>query len=191
MSKISLIFLMGFIATTIGCASHWDTIKESKVTGDLTSYDTINLGWIDLGEEKWREYGFDESNKVEWSNTIHHMNKVSLPDYLRNMIPDKKIHAAIDKTDSTTLNGLVIKFTDSLYVKRQGKGIKPKFWSFGGFDSLDVTVHFIDGNTGKELYVTTITISSKPSVGYSGMVFESRVNNCVYYLADFISKKVN
>ena len=190
MRNISFVLIICFMAAAIGCASYYDTIKESGAAGDLKAYDTVSVGWLDLGEKRWKDYGYDESTKGNWTTTIYHMNRVAMPDYLHKLLPDKKTSVAESKTAALPRTGLVIKFTDVLYVQRTSTAAKVMFGAFAGSDTLDLTVHFIDGKSGKELYATTISVSSKAAVDYSGWGFEGRLNNCVYNLVYFISEKV-
>ena len=64
------------------------------------------------------------------------------------------------------------------------------FGPMAGSDTLDLTIHFIDGKTGKELNQVRVSIYSKSGSDVSGWGFEGRINNCIYNLAHFIAEKV-
>lgn len=57
-------------------------------------------------------------------------------------------------------------------------------------DDLKVTVHFIDGPTGREIYTGMITIPSMLSELESWGGFRANVNKVVYNLAQYIGEKV-
>jgi hypothetical protein len=187
MKNIMFIFLIGLLANTAGC-SYYKIISTTPTKGDLTSYDTINVGWIDLGADKWKLYGYDANNKGNWLALIDQSNKQSMPEYLQRMLPNKKINVARSKNQEPAPNGLVIKFSDVEYAQRTSSAARVMFGHMGGSDTMDVTIHFIDGKTSKELKNLRVSIYSKSGGGFSDMTFEGRVNNSIYNLAYFMSK---
>jgi hypothetical protein len=55
-----------------------------------------------------------------------------------------------------------------------------------------VTVHFIDGASGKELYTSSISLTSEAGhTGFSSMSFPGRVDNTVYNLAKYVAEQTN
>ena len=189
MRNISRFLILGIFLILTGCVSYYGIIKESKPSGDLRTYDVIHVGWLDLGEDRWKEYGYEEKDKEAWVTTIDHMNRKALPDYLKEAIPNKKVSVADSKNTALPKEGLVIKFTDVNYVQRTSTAAKVMFGSFAGSDTLDLTVHFINGKTQEELYTVETSIYSKSAFDAAGWGFDGRINNCVYNLAYFIQEK--
>jgi hypothetical protein len=188
--KKSLLFLfIGFTIFALGCGTaYWGVVKESKPTGDLKQYKVINVGWLDLNEAKWKEFGFD--NKEKWVTSINFMNKTNMPAYFKKLIPDKNATFVPSNNVQPANNGLVIKFSEVEYVARTSTAAKIMFGAMAGSDTLDLTIHFIDGKTAKELYQVRASIYSKAAMDISGWGFEGRVNNCVYNLVYFINEKL-
>lgn len=89
MRKIILVFLISFGAFASGCSSYYGVLKEGKLTGDLKQYKVINVGWLDLNEEKWKEFGYD--NKEKWVTTINFMNQEYMPDYFKKYCWERKL----------------------------------------------------------------------------------------------------
>ncbi len=188
MRNMSRLLVLGVFLILTGCFSTYGIIKESKPSGALNAYDLIHVGWLDLGEDRWNEYGFQE--KDTWITMINHMNRKALPDYLKEAIPNKKVSVADSKNAKLPKEGLVIKFTNVNYVQRTSTAAKVMFGSFAGSDTLDLTVHFINGKTQEELYTVETSIYSKSAFDAAGWGFEGRINNCVYNLAYFIQEKI-
>ncbi len=177
MRNISHVLILGIFMVLTGCASYYGIIKESKPSGDLNSYDIIHVGWLDLGEDRWKEYGYEDKDKNTWVTMINHMNRKALPDYLKEAIPDKKISVADSKNAALPKEGLVVKFTDVKYVQRTSTAAKVMFGSFAGSDTLDLTVHYIDGKTQKELYTVEASIYSKSAFDAAGWGFDGRISH--------------
>lgn len=188
MRKIILVFLISFGAFASGCSSYYGVLKEGKLTGDLKQYKVINVGWLDLNEEKWKEFGYD--NKEKWVTTINFMNQEYMPDYFKKILLGKKVTVVASKKDEPDKEGLVIKFSEVEYVPRTSTVAKVMFGIWAGSDTLDVTIHFIDGETAKELYLVRASIYSRATSDYSQWAFEGRVNNCVYNLVVFVNEKL-
>jgi len=189
MKKIIFFFLVGLFANIAAC-SYYHIISDTPTKGDITSYDTINVGWIDLGADKWKLYGYEAKDKGNWLALIDQSNKQSMPEYLRQLLPNKKINVVTSKNQEPAKDGLVIKFSDVEYAQRTSSAARVMFGHMGGSDTMDVTIHFIDGKTSKELKTLRVSIYSKSGGGFSDMSFEGRVNNSIYNLAYFISKKL-
>ena len=190
MTKSRLPFVSFLLLLFVGCSSYYSTVKQTPLTGDLKSYRALNVGWLDLGEEKYKNYGYEEKDKATWFNTVSDANLKGLPQYLKEYISDRAINVVKAKGEMPTPDGLVILFTDVNYNQQTSSAAQVMFGSAGGSDTLDVTVHFVDGRSGKEIYAASINITSKAGMGYSSMGFEGRVNNTVYNLARFISEKI-
>jgi hypothetical protein len=188
MRKIVLFFLISFGVFVSGCSSYYGVLKEGKLTGDLKQYKVINVGWLNLNEEKWKEFGYE--NKEKWVTTINFMNQKYMPDYFKQILLGKKVTVVASKKDEPDKEGLVIKFSEVEYVPRTSTAAKVMFGSMAGSDTLDVTIHFIDGKTAEELYLVRASLYSTGKIDYSGWAFEGRVINCVYNLVVFVNEKL-
>ncbi len=188
MRRIILVFLISYAAFASGCGSNYGILKESKATSNLNQYGVINVGWLDLNEEKWKQFGYD--NKDKWLTTINFMNQKYMPDYFKKILLQKKVTVVASKNDQPDKQGLVIKFSEVEYVQRTSTAAKVMWGRMAGSDVLNVTIHFIDGKTAEELYQVRASLYSKAKMDQSGWGFEGRVNNCVYNLVVFISEKL-
>ena len=190
MTRSKVLFLLGALPLVFGCASYYSTVRETPLAGQLKGYRALNVGWLDLGEEKYRNYGYEEKDKGTWFALVADSNLKSLPQYLKENISGKTINVVRARGQLPPNDGLVIIFTDVNYNQQTSSAAQVMFGSAAGSDTLDVTVHFIDGRSGRELYSATISLTSQAGMGYSSMGFEGRVNNAVYNLARFIAEKV-
>jgi hypothetical protein len=172
-----------------GCSSYYQTVKQTGTPGGLTKYPSVNVGWVDLGEDLYKDYGFEEKDKGQWTTLINDMNQKSMPEFLKGYLGDKPFKTVKAKGEKPAAEGLVVEFTDVKYNQQTSSGAQIAFGSLAGSDTLDATVHFIDGASGKELYATTVSISTKAGAGYGSMGFEGRVNNAFSNLARYISEE--
>lgn len=169
-----------------GCTHYYKSIKQTGQTGDLKQYKEISVGWLDLSEDRYKDYGYDESNKGDWKKLIDEQNLKYMPKYLKDFSPGKTIYTSTAKGVPPAARGLVIKFTDVRYNQQTHWAAKIAFGRMAGSDTLDVTVHFIDGSSGKELSSNTISINSEVGPDWENIGFQGRVNNSVYNLAFYI-----
>lgn len=183
-----LCYLLIFAFLT-GC-SCYQTLRETTPAANLRTYKQIHLGWLDLGEGRYPLYGYSEEEKETWIKLVQEENTV-LPKYLKEFLRHQEVHGGTSKSTSPANEGLVIKFSDVKYNQHTHTAAKIVFGLWGGSDTLDVTLHFIDGASGKELYSSTVSVTSEASTEWSSMAFEGRVNNSVYNLAYYISSKLN
>lgn len=189
MIRSFLMFLTGAVLVLSGCSSYYTTIKQTPASGDLKAYKSIYVSWLDLGEGKYKDYGFEENDKSKWISLINEMNTKSLPQYLKEDISKKSVSVAKAKGEAPPADALVVQFADVNYKQQTSSGAQILFGSMAGSDTLDLTVRFLDGKSNKELQSSTISLVSKAGAGYGSMSFEGRVNNTVYNLAAFIAEK--
>jgi hypothetical protein len=90
MKKLALVFTFGFVMSIPGC-SYYKIINEGASAGDIRSYSTISVGWLDLGDNKWRHYGFVDKDRGNWIGLIDRINTASMPEYMQQNLPEKKI----------------------------------------------------------------------------------------------------
>jgi hypothetical protein len=179
---------MGIVIFASGCGSYYGIIKETKPGQDLKKYNAMSIGWMDLGSGRWKVYGYE--NQAQWVASINNVNKGAIPEYFKKVLSKKTMSFVSSQKEAPRRDGLVITFTDVEYVQRTSSAAKVMFGFMAGSDTLDLTVHFIDGKSGKELSQTRVSVYSKSASDVSGWGFEGRVNNCVYNLAHFIAERV-
>ena len=190
MKKYHLFLALIAILLMVACGSYYSLVRQTTPTAGLNQYGTISVGWLSLDETKWKEYGFEEKDKGKWETLVLDLNQKSLTQFLKDFAPGKTILMVNSKTEEPKNEGLVVKFTDVVYNQRTSTGAQVMFGSFAGSDTLDLTIHFIDGQSGQELDAATVSLQSKAGTGYSQWGFEGRVTNSVYNLARYISERV-
>jgi hypothetical protein len=190
MKKCHLFLALFAILLMVACGSYYSLVRQTTPTASLNQYGTISLGWLNLDESKWKEYGFAETDKGKWETLVLDLNQKSLPQYLKDFAPGKTILMVNSKTENPKNEGLVVKFTDVVYNQQTSSGAQIMFGSMAGSDTLDLTVRFIDGQSGQELDAVTVSLQSKAGTGYSQWGFEGRVTNSVYNLARYISERI-
>jgi hypothetical protein len=190
MLKTRLPLVAVALLLSVGCSSYYSTVRQSPIAGNLKAYPKMAVGWLDLGEQKYAAYGYTEQDKGEWFTIVSDANLKSMPQYLKDDISNKPIVVARSKTEPLPSDGLVIIFSDVNYNQKTSSAAQVMFGAMAGSDTMDVTVHFIDGPSGRELYSESISVTSKAGAGYGSMGFGGRVNNAVYNLARYISEKV-
>jgi hypothetical protein len=189
MPKSRLLFAALALFLSVGCSSFYTTIRQTPMGGNLKAYPFIAVGWLDLGEQRYQEYGYSEQDKGKWFTLIQDMNHKTLPETLNNEVGGKKkVHVAKSKVETLPADGLVVIFTDVNYKQQTSSAARIFFGSMAGSDALEVTVHFIDGKSQRELYAETISLTSEG--GYSSWAFDGRVNTTVYNLARYIAEKI-
>lgn len=191
MIRATMRMVMGVILLQVlcGCAQYYTVIKQTGPTADLKQYKEINVGWLDLGEDRYKDYGYDESDKGVWKQLVNDQNTKNMPQYLKDFISGKTIHTSKAKGVAPAASGLVVKFTDVRYNQQTSSVAQVFVGAMAGSDTLDVTVHFIDGRSGKELGSSALSIKSEAGQGWGSMGFEGRVNNTVYNLAYYIMEQ--
>jgi hypothetical protein len=187
-SRLVLAAVASFLL--VGCGSYYSTVRQTPMAGNLKAYPMLAVGWLDLGEQKYQTYGYSEQDKDKWFKVISDSNLQSLPQFLKEHLPNKTIHVAKSKTEPLPVDGLVVLFADVNYNQQTSSAAQVMFGAMAGSDTLDLTVRFIDGRSGQELYSETVSLTSQAGTGWSSMGFEGRVTNAVYNLARFIAEKV-
>jgi hypothetical protein len=86
--------------------------------------------------------------------------------------------------------GMVIIFSNVNCVQRTSNAEVVLARSSTPSGALELTVHFINDKTGKELNRTEITVSSKGNRALISAGFEGRANNSVVNLVNYIIEKV-
>lgn len=174
----------------VGACSYYSIVKQTPPAPNLGQFSTISVGWLDLDENKWKDYGFEEKDKAKWADTVNDLNLNKFPGFLKQMLAGKKVLTVKSKVEEPQKEGLLVVFSEVNYAQRTSTGAQIMFGGFAGSDTLDLTVRFIEAATGKELHSVTVSLESKAGTGYSQWGFEGRVTNAVYNLARFLSEKV-
>lgn len=167
------------------------TVKGIDIKQALKKYRDINVGWVDLGEESYKDFGYDENNKKDWKLLIDGLNLEKFPGYLKDYIPKKTIKTVKSASENPTSKGLVITFSDVVYLQQTSNVGRVFGGVFAGSDKLKVTIHFIDGESGKEFYSKQETINSEAGNGWGSLSFDGRLNNSFYNLALYIAELTN
>jgi len=167
-------------------------------------YDSIFVGWIDLDESKWTNYGYKSLD--EWKEVIKIANTLSMPQYFQKYMPNKKITTALSVNDVDPQGSdLYIKFSNVKYIASKESGIRENtdvYYTARGEsktvqsirvyekDVFAVTIDFIDVKEQKNLYTVSVLIKAISGSGYYGMRFENRINNAFYNTVAFIDEKL-
>jgi len=189
-NKLRPLIVLLALPLLVGCAGPYSTVRESAQLADLTKYPVLNVGWLDLGEQRYRDYGYTEADAGKWLTLISEANLKSLPQFLKEQITDKTIRVVRSRGEMPPGDGLVILFSDVKYNQKTSSAAQVMFGNLAGSDTLDVTIHFIDPRANREVYTTAVSVTSKAGMGYGSMAFDGRVTNTVYNLARFIAEKV-
>jgi hypothetical protein len=186
--KIKSLMAVFLISGFFGCNSYYYSIKSDvpKSLG-LNNYKVINLGWVDLNENMWKELGYDEANKNDWINLVQDFNKSTLAGYLKGYYKDKEINPPASKNEISKKAGLNITFTSVKFIRGgfqnaallRGQGKYP-------IDHIETVIHFTDNSTGKEIYKADVIAYAYGAV--SGFVLEMNVNYCAGNLAMLLNK---
>jgi len=136
----SLIFTILLLTS---CASRHSIIRESNNNLSQKTYSNIHVGWLDLGEENWKAFGYD--SKEMWNEAIDRINKDCLQPYLKEQLQGKTLSFSQFKDDPPP-NGA------DLYVWFSNTEIEGN-WPGGPFDYIYTTVHFTDVQSNKEDHI--------------------------------------
>ena len=184
MLKKSFVFIVGFfiIASSIGCATRFSVVKENPSSPKLSEYKSIYIGWLDLNEDNWKTYGYTSKNI--WVSEVKKHNVNGLQEYFKADNPGKTIYGASSKTETYSGKGdLVLK----LKLIKLGDAL-----GWAKDDYLSVDVEFVDGKSGKSLYMASITMSSFAPFprNWKANSFEGRLDNQLYNLSWGIADKL-
>jgi hypothetical protein len=169
-----LIFTIGYGETTS------EIIKEYPSSVNLSRYNSIYVGWFDLGAN---QYGHKAN---DWATENRRNNVEGLQVYLREALPGKKITGAASIFDRYPRNAdLLLQFKLADKIKYGKSGLTP-------ICELKVYVFFLDGKTGKVLYsatmLTTCTFSFSGR-NWKANSFDGALDNEIFKLANVIASK--
>lgn len=191
---MGLVRLIPILAVVLGVLSgcgggYYTVVKQTAPSQELRSYKQVSVGWLDLGEERYKNYGYDEKNKNQWIGLVRDVNTNAMPRFLKELMPAKTVKTVKSKGELPPYQGLVVLFSDARYNQQTSSAAQIMFGRMAGSDTMDVTVRFIDGATKKEIYSSTINVSSAAGMDMGSMAFEGRLNNTIYNLSYYIYEK--
>jgi hypothetical protein len=175
--------------SSFGCGRYYKLLQETPPIRSLNSYDTLSLGWLDLGEGKAAHYGYKEGKEHEWIELIDEVNRVTLPQALKEALEGRTILNVSTKSQEPQKEGLLVVFSDVNYLAMTNKAGQTIGTAADG-DRLAVTIHFIDAPSGQKLAMSKVLIDSKAFISSQRGNFSRFVNSTAYNLAYFISEKI-
>ena len=176
------ILVLFFIAAfAINCASPVSVTKENTESPRLKKYKIIYVGWLQLREDDWKNYGY--GSKRQWINAIKKHNISGLQTYLKEQLTGRKIYGAKSQKD-------VYRGTGALYMKFSFDKLDATD-NLSSIDTLYVTAVFIDGKTKKAVYKASFAASSESPFprNLKSASFDGRLDNEMYNLALGIAEK--
>ncbi len=154
---------------TLSCTSITEIEYEDFLVKDLSKYEKIQIGWLDLNEDDWYTHGFQ--SKDEWKKVIEDINQ-ALHVKFKIYLACKEIHF-----DNSTSKGapksasLHIRFKHSKVIRTSRS------------DDIHTTIQFLENN--KIIYSTKGIFRGK----WEGWNFESNLMFPARRIAIFISEK--
>ncbi len=141
-----------------------------RVTEQYQKFNRIYVGWMHLGENNWKRYGY--GTRGEWIDDIRSENIDSLQSYTRGYMKGWNVIGADSRTSPIPWdpNTLVILFSD---VSLNGNQLRCK-------------MSFYDGGTRRLLYhryEQPSPISYNPYGGWSNASFTGQLSNSMYGIA--------
>lgn len=172
-------FLVAFL---IGCVSSFSVVKESPSSPKLSAYKSIWVGWLELREDDWKQYGY--ASKDLWLTEIRRHNVSGLQEYLKAELSGKTITGAKSKSDQ-------FPETSDLYLKIKFKKLEAET-GMSSIDKIFVDVDIIEGKTGKILYNASLMASSAAAFprNWKAASFDGRLDNQMYNLGWGIAEKL-
>lgn len=178
-TSIVVILILFLGIGMMNCAGPYEIIKENPPASPLSGYQDITVGYLGFPPSTYANFGYE--NEAEFTAMLDRLNEGAMPQFLNEFLPEKSI-SFTTSTQPTGNSGLFILFKDTRYEQN---------WNAftNALDYLYVTVVFTDMSTGAEVYSAEIKASSSGNV-YGAMALEGRMNNCFYYVANFIADKL-
>jgi hypothetical protein len=201
MKSYRMVSVCACLCILMGCIPYYRVLQDTSAPV-FKNFNSIFVGWIDLDESRWKKYGY-ESIK-DWQEAIKSANVLSLPQYFREYMPQKRITMASSIKDTDPRDAeLYIKFSNINYIASEDSGARGRVNVVVGpggsrtsgsvyvneKDVLAVTIDFIDVKEKKNIYSVSVLINATSGSGYYGWTFEGRINNSFYNTVDFIDRK--
>ena len=185
--------ILSFVIFSCASSSPFQIKNESPAKPSLNKFTKIYVGWMDLREKDWKRFGYE--SKKHWKEVIKEMNIKVLRKYLKEFLPDKKFRFARPKSKRFPNRRM-----GQLYIKFKSCKIDDNYSViYGGDDYLNVKIEFynITKNTKKrrkkrkikKIKIFSASISASSYATLPQDLFEYRLYNEVYNLANYISQK--
>lgn len=160
--------------------------EQSTPVNNFTNYKDIYVSWLDLGEDKFLKYDFNEDEQNEWVRLINEENLKSIPKHFKYFLPKNKIFTSTNKNGTLPTNGLIILFKDADFKQNS-------YHSRVDLHSLYVTIIFIDGPTGKALYQCRVSVPAFANIIGSNFArhFSAQLEFSVLDTIEMIAKIYN
>ncbi len=171
--KTHLSFALAVLLSITGC-SYYKIKSRTNPNVDLKKYNTIYVGWLDLGPERWATYNY--ATQKEWLALLDKVNQSAVPSYFKEAFPDKTVLISKTPNDKPPADSLYIKFTNAAFMYND--------------DVLSVAIHCIDGKSKQELSAISVRLKADYKLYYAGFSFDNRVTNSILLLATFIKEHV-
>jgi hypothetical protein len=181
--KINTLILTVIIFLISCSGNFYNVLKENPSSVNLSGYNSIYVGWLDLGPNL---YGHAPA---DWNTENRRHNIDGLQLYLRDALPGKKIFGATSIADQYPGNAdLRLQFKLNSKIKYEiGMTIACEFL---------VDVIYLDGKTGKLLYTSTMLVNCKtaffapPQRKFKGNTFDGALDTDIFKLANAIAAKI-
>lgn len=182
--KKTILFFLAVSLAFASCSADKAIRSETPQNATFRNYRVVHLGWINYPVSEWKTYGYE--SQAKWASMINDLNLKSLPQYLKDFLPEKTIVKAAPGSNAMPAAG-------DLFIKITYRNIERNFnAATGGFDYLDVVVEFHDIKTGKKLYTADLHCSSARAFphNWKAQNFDGRLDNEIYNLAMNIARKL-
>ncbi|MFH0976955.1 MAG: hypothetical protein V1874_14325 [Spirochaetota bacterium] len=172
-TKIIITFICSIIIFSLfGCMQKYSIVKEQNSIPQLSKYNNIYVGWLDLEESRWEIYRYESIEK--WKEVIYEMNVLGLQKHLKSMLRKKTITG-----DAT--NSKIFPSSGELFIKCNFEEIGPSA------TYLLVNLQFYEIPGKNEIYNVTVKTTSK---GAFWANLESMLDATIYNLADYITQNI-
>ncbi len=163
---------VALVGISLFFAGMWAGCAPIRVSSQYQKFNRIYVGWMDLGVNNWKSFGY--ATRQEWEQEIQSQNVNSLQEYTREYMKRWNVIGADSRTSVIPRdpNTLVIKFTNVRLAPTTAQ--------------LVCTMSFYDGGTGrllKTIHEEPSSVDYNPWGGYSNWSFSGRLSNSMYGVA--------
>jgi hypothetical protein len=178
MKKIIHVTSIIFLALYLSACSAVQVTSEKPKNPKLSNYKIISVGWLDLGVQNWKSFGYKSPG--EWNGYIREINIEWFQAEMKSELSSKRLIFARGPGAAPT-GQLAILFSRTYLERHCVPG-------FGGYDYIFTTVTIKDLRNGRIIYVGKICSSSK-GFGPSQWRLEGRFGFAARNIASFIGSK--
>lgn len=177
MKKVTTITVsLLFITSLMSCVTLVDVKKERPAVFKTKKVRTVYVGYLSLPENLWKTFGY--KSKGRWLREVRG-NNAGIKTYLRENMPGKIIRGAGKKPGS-----------GDIYITFKYMGYVQKYPHFP--DEIKVNINFISIKTGRTIYNSIVVVQGTAAFprNWKASTIEGRLDNMMYNIAGFISKKL-